>query len=266
MAEKKRSAPPIPVPPPPEEDDRVVLKPVLGIKPGRYLAFLYSLALAALLFFLLVFPGLRRPGSELRIITEPEGAAVRVDGVYRDTAPCTVFADSGERAIEIVLPGFKPEVIQKKIEGRIFFSLFFPRKENISAVLTVQDSAAAFLDAAREAASWAQAGEAQSVYQIPLTLSDASYRLGPAAHGADYAAMDAVLSGAAPYTSTKAAARDYIRARFLLDSRGQSVSPAGAVLSLRAIADLFTENAGSSLALASFLDGGALMMVSDSSW
>ena len=57
---------------------KVKLKPVLGIRPPVYLIAIYSLLLAGILFLLLFYPGIRRPGSRVAFTSTPPGAAVYV--------------------------------------------------------------------------------------------------------------------------------------------------------------------------------------------
>ena len=64
-------------------EDIVSLKPLFGIRPGVYLTALYGAVCAGILFFALVYPGLANPGAVLSLRSEPSGAAVRIDGVYR---------------------------------------------------------------------------------------------------------------------------------------------------------------------------------------
>ena len=89
-----------------ESEDKVRLKPVMGIRPGVYLTIIYSFILLLILFFLLVLPGLRNPGSVLIAKTMPEGAAVRVNDVYMGVSDSRIFLPDGTYTIEAVMPGF----------------------------------------------------------------------------------------------------------------------------------------------------------------
>jgi hypothetical protein len=184
------------------DDDLVQLKPFMGIRPGVYLALLYSLALALVLFFILVFPGLRNPGSILSIRTEPEGAAVRVDGVYQGASPLEVFVPGGKRTISLVLPGFSVNEFEVNAGGRIFGALFFPKRISFSKTLDAPDPSKVLALGASDYARWAAVGEPSSVYQIPLSLSEGAYHAGKG--NGQYQAMRAyslprpALPGAAP--------------------------------------------------------------------
>jgi hypothetical protein len=54
-------------------EDVVRLKPFLGIKPGIYLAIIYSAILLVILFFVLLYSGISNPGAVFVVKTEPHG-------------------------------------------------------------------------------------------------------------------------------------------------------------------------------------------------
>ncbi|MDR1375145.1 MAG: SUMF1/EgtB/PvdO family nonheme iron enzyme [Treponema sp.] len=237
---------------PPQEtlpEDRVHLKPLLGIRPGVYLAVLYGFIILIILFMLFLYPGISRPGSILVLNSEPLGAAVRIDGITMGTAPCEIFAPRGKRSIEFILPGFVPYKTETEIGGRLVGSLFFPRREQLRVELKTEDPVKVLAAAASDYAAWSFAGEPTAAYQIPLCLSEGAYRAGPAADRNIHEQMDAVLRGAARFTVTRAGGRDLLRAKFLLDSGGLSPSPLG-----------FMESAGNILTYVSETPGAALLI------
>ncbi len=118
-----------------EEDIYVKLKPIKGIKPGVYLTVLYGIILLLILFMLLVFPGIRNNGTVYSISSSAGSAAVFADGVYRGTTPVRIFLDKGSHNISIKKKYFTEDNIDVKTGGRIFFSLVFPRKEDITSEL-----------------------------------------------------------------------------------------------------------------------------------
>ncbi|MDR0585767.1 MAG: SUMF1/EgtB/PvdO family nonheme iron enzyme [Treponema sp.] len=207
-------------------EDRVKLPVVLGIKPGHYLAVLYGCIILAVLFMVLVYPGLSKPGIVAVISSEPSGAAIRVDGVTLGSSPCEVFLPKGGRIVEMVLPGFESHVVRIDSGGRIFASNFFPEKIPVKGTLTTADPVAAFAAEAADYVRWSFAGEPAEVNQIPLSLSEGAYRTGPAAVDPELKQeMDTVLKSALRFASTKAAARDLLRAKFLVGASGLSPSP-----------------------------------------
>lgn len=118
---------------------RVQLKPIAGVRPGVYLTALYGLLAVAALFLFLVYPGLRSRGTYVTFVTRPEGAAVRVDGVYRGFTPAEILVPSGERTIEISWPGLVPITLSRTVAGPVFGTLLFKPRDRIEHDLEVQD-------------------------------------------------------------------------------------------------------------------------------
>jgi hypothetical protein len=248
-------------------EDRVRLKPFLGMRPGVYLACLYSFFLLVILFFILLYPGLSRPGSILVLKSEPWGAAVRLDGAYLGTAPDAVFVPQGTHQIEMVLPGFEPYRREIKVRGRLFGSLLFPIREPVEGKLKSPDPAAALVTEAADYAAWSFTGEPTAVYQIPLSLSEGVYRTGPAAADRNlHGAMEEILSGAARFTSTKAALKDLIRSKYLLDNGGLSPSPLTLLHSSQDILSYLSKAPGAAAWLAELLPEEGKSRLSESSW
>jgi formylglycine-generating enzyme required for sulfatase activity len=261
MFEKKRPAPEI------LPEDRVRLKPLLGIRPGVYLAYLYAFVLLLALFLILLYPGLSKPGSLAVLRSEPSGAAVRIDGVTMGATPCEVFIPRGKRLIELVLPGFESRGMERDIPGRVFASLFFPRREYIDEELREQRPAAALTLAAADYAAWSFTGEPTVIYQIPQSLSEGAYRSGPAAADpAVWREMTELLKGAARFASTRAALRDLLRSQFLIDNGGLSPSPLTLLRSASDILSSLAEVPGAAAWLADLLPPEAASLVAGSSW
>jgi hypothetical protein len=245
-------------------EDQVRLKPVLGVRPGVYLAFLYSLVILAGFFFIFLFPGLSRPGAEVVFKTEPAGAALRVDGVYMGTSPGSVFVPQGIHTFELVLPNFTPLEFDEKIEGRLFASLFFPRLHTIEKQLYTNSPLSVLSGEAAGYAAWSFAGEPTAAYQIPLSLSEGAYRAGPGA--ADPQAVDDILKASSRFGTTRAAVRDLIRAKTLADNGGLSPSPVSLFHSAGDIISFLSDTPGAAPWLAGTLSPEAASLVSGSSW
>ncbi|GHV93581.1 hypothetical protein AGMMS50268_40840 [Spirochaetia bacterium] len=249
------------------KEDEVHLKPLLGLRPGIWLSIIYSILILLILFFLLIFPGLARPGSLVSAKSEPWGAAVRLDGVYMGTAPCEFFVPRGDHTLEIVLPGFESRKIEGEIPGRLFFSLFFPNRVSIKETLTVRDPLAVLKDSAAEYTAWTFAGEPTPAYQIPLSLSEGAYRAGPAlTNPEDRAAAGELLNAAAAFAITRAGLRDLIRAKALINNGGLSPSPLSLCRSAQDILVWLSASPGTALWLAETLPPEASAQAADSSW
>jgi hypothetical protein len=245
-----------------ETDDHVKLKPVMGIRPGVWLTVLYSFILLVILFFLLVFPGLVRGGAVLTVKTEPMGAAVRINGAYRGTSADRIFLPRGSYTVEAVLPGFEKAGTVCEIPRRVFGSLFFPLRRQIEFTLTAPDPAGALALSAAEFAAWSFGPEPTAAWQIPLSLSEGAYRAGPA----DDPAMREIIKAASRFTTTRAALRDLVRAKILLDNRGLSPSPAGLIGSISDILLFLSENPGSAEWLAALLPQESAGPLNASNW
>ena len=246
----------------PETEEKVKLEPFLGIRPGVYLTVLYSVIIAAILFFLLFFPGIVKPGAVLTVKTEPEGAAIRVDDVYMGTSRDKIFVSKGFHTLQAVLPGFEAAQIDAEIPARLFGSLFFPRRFYAEFTLKSAGAQAVFTQAAADFAAWSFGGEPTASWQIPLVLSEGAYRIGPEAGFAE----QEILLAASRFTVTRAAMRDIVRAKILLDNGGLSPSPASLTSSISDILVFLSENPGSAAWLSSLLPPESAAVVKSSAW
>ncbi|QQO07974.1 SUMF1/EgtB/PvdO family nonheme iron enzyme [Breznakiella homolactica] len=248
-------------------EDSVKLKPLFGVRPGVYLAVLYGAIICLIAFFLLFFPGIINPGSKIRFDSEPLGAAVRVDGVYIGTTPCTVFVPRGQHTVTFVLPGFAESQSDQFVRSRIFASLFAGPKETVTAGLTAEDPVGALAREASEYARWSFAGEPTAIYQIPLSLSEGVYRAGTAAADSGIRLeMEGILSGAARFSVSAAGIRDLIRAKTLLDNSGNSPSPVSLAASAADILVYLSGTPGAASWLAGCLPLESATRIGDSAW
>ncbi|MDR1073790.1 MAG: SUMF1/EgtB/PvdO family nonheme iron enzyme [Treponema sp.] len=249
-------------------EDQAHLKPLFGVRPGVYLAGLYGLVILIALFFVLLYPGLKNPGGLLVVSTEPEGAAIWVDGVYQAAAPATIFVPQGKRRISISLPLFTEWRDEINVTGRAFASLLFPKKTLITATLEAPNPAAVLNKGAAEYAVWSFAGEPTAIYQIPLSLSEAVYRAAFAVreNAAALSAMNGTLEAASRFASTTAGARDLIRSKYLIDNGGLSPSPLAVVSSAQGMLSFLSKNPDSATALASLVPPELMSVIVDSAW
>jgi hypothetical protein len=249
------------------EEDKVSLKPFLGMRPGVWLSILYSAIILLILFFVLIFPGLLRPGSILSVKSGPWGAAVRLDGVYRGTAPCEFFVPAGVHTVELVLPGFTSYRDTREIPGRIPLSLFFPSRVIMEETLTTAEPLAALQAAAVDYAAWTFAGEPTPAWQIPQSLSEGAYRTGPYFRtAAARAGADDLLKAAGRFAITRAGLRDLIRAKTLIDSGGLSPSPLSLTRSAADILAWLSASPGAASWLAETLPKESAEAITGSPW
>jgi len=155
-----------PVPQTTSEEVSVRLKPILGVRPGLYLSVLYGIVLLLAVYLLLFFPGISHRGAYLSLRTFPDHAAVKVDGVYAGSTPCTIFLPHGERTVEISRPFYAPATITRSVRGRVFATLIVPDRSRASEVLPLSD-----IDGLAKSAL----ADFQKNPQIPQILSDAAW-------------------------------------------------------------------------------------------
>lgn len=248
-------------------DDTVKLRPLLGIRPGVYLTILYALMVGVILFFILLYPGMSKPGGLLSVTSEPQGAAVRVDGVYRGTTPTTFFLPRGSHGVDLVLPGFVDLHKSITMGSRTFASRFFPARQQLMGTLTAQDPAGAFLLGAQEFTRWSFTGEPSETYQFPLVLSDAAYRMGPYLRDpAVQAPVDRLIRGAVRFANNGTSLRDLGRAKFYVDAAGLAPSPLSALKTLRDTLSYLSENPGTALWLETALPKDTAQVLLNSDW
>ena len=246
-----------------DHDDRVKLKPILGLRPGVYLAVLYGAVLLVVIFFGLLFPGVTNPGSVVVFASDPVGAALRVDDVYVGSSPCRVFVPRGSHVMEAVLPGFVAQRVECDVPGRVFASKLFPRRYDLNVSLNAADPANALAIAAADYAAWSFGGEPTVAWQVPLSLSDGVYRIGLDATGDE---ANGIIAAAARFAVTRAALRDLVRAKTLAGSGGVPPSPLTLVRSAAEITAYLSGNSSSASWLAVTLPADVSEVLVSSAW
>jgi len=243
---------------------QVKFKPIYGIRPGVYLTFLYSFVLLVILFLLFLYPGIKNPGAVLIVKTEPAGAAVRIDGVYRGVAGSKIPVSKGNHIIEAVMPGFESQSAAYEIPARYMGSLFFPLYKKVDFTLKTQDAAAAFAMYAADYAEWSFAGEPTASWQIPMSLSEGAYRAGNVKDSNDD--MQQILLAASGFAVTRSATRDLIRAKILLDNSGNTPSPVALVNSISGILSFLSESQNTAKWLSQVLPREQAAIIESSGW
>jgi hypothetical protein len=244
-----------------EPDDRVRLKPIMGIRPGVYLAVIYGLVILLVFYLIFLHPGITRPGSVVVFTSDPWGAALRVDGVYAGTSPCKVFVPKGNHNIEVVLPGFTTERIEAAVSGRVFASLLFPLRFPLSVRLAASEPLKPLEIAASDFAAWSFGGEPTPAWQAPMALSEGVYRAGSASvYGGE------TLAAAARFAVTRAALRDLVRAKALSANGGNASSPLSLIRSVSEIVSFLDGNPNAAAWLADTLPQEPAGALVSSAW
>jgi hypothetical protein len=244
-----------------EPEDLVRLKPILGIRPGVYLALIYGFVILLILYLILLRPGITRPGAVVVFTSEPWGAAVRVDGLYAGNSPCKFFVPKGKREIEVVMPGFTSEKIEAEIPGRVFASLLFPRRFPLYVKLNAPEPLKPLEIAASDFAAWSFGPEPTADWQIPMVLSEGVYRAGSAS-----AYMEETLAAAARFAVTRAGLRDLVRAKNLSANGGNAASPFSLIRSVSDIISFLDGNPNTAAWLADTLPQESVSLLVSSSW
>jgi len=249
----------------PENEDQVKLKPFYGIRPGVYLTVIYSFILLTVFFLLFLLPGIKNPGVMLIVKTEPAGAAIRVNDVYMGLSGSRIFVPKGTHTIEAVMPGFESQSAVHTVPSRIFGSLFFPRLYRTEFTLKTSDPAAAFAFYASDFSEWTFAGEPTVSWQIPLSLSEGVYRVGP--YVSEYKnELNDILMAAARFAVTNAAMKDLIRAKILFDNNGCAPSPLTLLYSISDIMAFLSQNPESARWLAEIASSEFMQIIWESAW
>ncbi len=155
----------------------VELKPRFGVTPEVYVPAIGAAVLLLVLFFVLLFPGLRAYGTHLTVESSPAGAEVYIDGVRRGATPLTVFVPAGERTLEVGLAGFPETGRTLTVRGRRFGSWLFPMSETATIVLDQPDLSAVQTDSIVDFSAWSLGLEPGAQFQHPPVARDGSRRL-----------------------------------------------------------------------------------------
>jgi hypothetical protein len=126
----------------------------------------------------------------------------------------------------------------------------------------IKKPAAAFAQSAADFAAWTFGGEPTSTWQIPLSLSEGAYRIGPV----KTTETEEILTAASRFATTRAALRDLSRAKILLDNGGLSPSPSALASSISDILIFLSENQGSAQWLSALLPPESASVIRSSNW
>lgn len=240
------------------EKTRVVLKPIFGISPRIYLPAIYGMLVLAFFFFLLVYPGIVNSGSVLVFRGEPHLAAVSIDGAYRTDTTAPIFIKSGKHDIRFEYSGFLPLEQQVFVKGRLFGSLFLPRKQPIPYQMQAENPSKLVEDSFTAYASWSLTGKPSALYQLPPVISEAISNLASSGllKEANITRESAFVRDLAASTVSAEAARDALRASTFVLSHGQP-GPLGIITTLRTATSIAGADKGSSVFLYELLGKSA---------
>ncbi|MFP4535605.1 MAG: SUMF1/EgtB/PvdO family nonheme iron enzyme [Spirochaetaceae bacterium] len=245
MARTSKSESPEPKP--------VRLKPVFGIKPESYVPILLGVGLLLLLFLLLIYPGVRNHGSEVTVRSTPAGSEVVVDGVRLGATPVTRFVPAGEHRLSIHYPGYEVREVELPVRGRLFGTLFVPRKQRITVTLTPLDPEELAAERAEDFARWALAGAGSAAFQVPPIIAETGRALGAyPEHRDSVIAGRGLLRTARYHIASSTQLKDLTRGTVLMNGLG-GPSPLGVTRSVLELVQPANDSPGSA-ALQTILD------------
>ena len=206
----------------PIEEISVQLRPILGMAPRIYVPILWGLILLGILFFLLLFPGIRRNGTWMTIQTTPPDSAVYLDDQRLGASQRELFFPAGMRTLRVTRPGFAPHEMELKVRGRLFASLFFPRRQNMVVNLAPLASANPLKDGAQAFAAWTLTDPERERYAVPPRLTQAARDELAWARGANQpvTSLHTFLQATLPLAADDKSMAEVIRAASLLSSKG----------------------------------------------
>ncbi len=149
------------------------MKNFLGMKPGKYLFILYSVILLAILFFLLVYPGLKNSGSVVVFSSDPEMTSVWNGTTYVGATPCKAFFPKGSYTITFKKSGFETKEISIQVKGRVFFSRFIPKKLKVDTQLALVNPDIIMQNAYTDFATYGLINSFTERYQSQPVLTEA---------------------------------------------------------------------------------------------
>jgi len=260
MAKKRTGAPDA------ENEFQVTLKPLFGIAPERYLPVFYGILLLVILFFILVFPGLRNYGSVLHVATLPEGASVYVDGVREGATPLAVFVPAGTHDLTLKRPHFADATEKIDVKGKLFATLIWPRHEEVNRTLSLGDAKGLLSEAALRYSQWSLVRTASSQYQFPPVLSPAVRDYYTGNRNAAVSDVDALLSHAVEDLNSDVLLRDYSRAAAFNFSHAQAPGPFQVGQMIAGLARMLDQRPGFAFQLAQVLPEKVAATYTGSSW
>lgn len=223
------------------EEISVQFRPIFGVSPRTYVPALYAALVAALLFFLLVFPGIRNNGSEITFTSSPPGASVLIDGVRLGATPFTTFVPRGTRSLEVRKPFFETATDDMTVGGRLVGSLLFPRRRQVDVSLEIAAPEAVLDDASRRFSQWALIGRASAQFQFPLVAAPAVEDLVFSRAEVTAAEQRAFVLAQAASARSDVQLRDVLRATSLVEQSGTALGSRQLVQAVRVLAETVVE-------------------------
>ncbi|MCF7937667.1 MAG: formylglycine-generating enzyme family protein [Spirochaetales bacterium] len=232
------------------DDQRVRLKPRFGMQPRTYLPIIYSVLILIIIFVVLILPGIIKYGSYVKLETRPSVTEVFVNGTRVDAVDGQeIFVPAGMARIRIDNPFFQSLSIEKQIPGRIFASIFFPKRITVQAEMNIDDPQGYLKHMLKEYGMWAAAGQSTDRYRVPLVAQEWARSLREIS-GSNYNeiigldrpdAVDQILLSLMGHISSETQLKDTALTTSILTSPGNIWSGLSIERGLRKLASLASE-------------------------
>ncbi len=245
------------------EEVHVKLKPFLGVPPTTYLPILYSTALVAILFLLLILPGLVHPGTVLTVASTPPHAAVSIDGAILGAGGEGLFVPAGLRSIVVSKPGYATYEDQIATGRRLVGSLFFPRRRTINVELTAVSAQHLIETAALNFSGWALVGEASGQYQFPPVARELGLDLAASGSTELYRSFSEIVLA---HVDSEAQLNDLLAGALLGAAGGAAPGPLSIATVVQEFATIAEGAAGLPAQFAEFTSGRRREILSESAW
>lgn len=249
------------------DDIEVKLKKIGNIRPGVYLTVLYAFIFLLVLFLVFFLPGIRNPGAKVTFASLPESAAVYVDGEYVGTTPCTAYLRKGDHSVRIGKRGYKENLTKAlSIDGRIFASLIFPKKQDHSVLLEPVSLQHVLGRVFTDFSAWSGIDAFHYRYQPDTVLSKAVEGITRSGQLTDEALFEEFFTAVLPYVSDEALLKDFIRGFILTKTKGKVLTPDTLLETLTSCVSVQNEYKTLPMWLARQLSSEHSAAITDSSW
>ena len=219
MSKKKKKEPAS------SEEIEVALKPIAGIQPWVYLTVIYIIIVLVVLFLVLLLPGIRKNGSIITIDSRPEQAAVYIDGTYAGATPYRAFVPRGSHTFTISKPHFQEITWNEEVSGKLFFTLFAPKRVRIVKTLSLEDVEGYITSASKEFSNYALLDSLYLSYQVPQVLSHTVEALYDTGAQPPKDEIDLLLRHAAKNVHNDVLLKDFLKAVATHVASGKIVTP-----------------------------------------
>ncbi len=205
-----------------KDPDSIQIPELFGLSAGKWLTILYGSVLLIILFFLLIFPGIKNPHSELRITSEIP-MALYIDDLYVGGTPIRIDVPKGDHTFRLERDFFTPIEWEEEIPSRLVGSLLKSKVVKKSYTPTIEQ-VDQFLQAQyKELSQWALVDnftdDYKTGYHYPPIISETTEALLYASNGPFSEELEIFFKAAQRQLSHQEIADDYLYATDLAEAK-----------------------------------------------